>query len=170
MKKEEKQRNVEILMGELKDATGIYLVDFTGLNAQEFRKLRSMMRSQNIKIKVIKNIIARMTLERLNLKNLLKFLEGPTAVSYSYEDPILPSKILKDFSKEKEVVIKGGIVDGSFFSSEEIKELAIIPSREVLLQRLLFALSNPLQRLRNTLCYPIQNITGVLTQLSKKQS
>ena len=170
MKKEEKQRNVEILTGELKDATGIYLVDFTGLNAQEFRKLRSMMRSQNINIKVIKNIIARMTLERLNLENLLKFLEGPTAVSYSYEDPILPSKILKDFSKEKEVVIKGGIVDGSFFSSEEIKELAIIPSREVLLQRLLFALSNPLQRLRNALCYPIQNITGVLTQLSKKQS
>lgn len=170
MKKEEKQEHVDVLTDELKDATGIYFLDFTGVNAQEFRKLRTLMRDQNIKIKVVKNIIAKMAMERLKFENPFDLLVGPTAISYSYENPIVPSKIMDDFSKEKEIIIKGGIIEGNLFSPEQIHQLAVIPSRDVLMQKLLLNLVNPLQRLRNVLCCPIQNFTGLINQISQKQS
>lgn len=168
MKKEEKQRLVEILGKELESATGIYFLDFTGLSAQDMRSLRTAMRKGNIKIRVVKNIVAKFALEKLKLNNLLCFLDGPTAISYAYENPILPSKVINDFSKEKEIRVKGGFIEGSLLSSEEIKELALLPTREVLLQKLLFSLSNSLHTLLNTLRSPLQGFVGVLDQISKR--
>ncbi|OYD14456.1 50S ribosomal protein L10 [candidate division WOR-3 bacterium JGI_Cruoil_03_44_89] len=168
MKKEEKQRLIEILGKELESATGIYFLDFTGLSAQDMRSLRTAMRKGNIKIRVVKNIVAKFALEKLKLNNLLCFLDGPTAISYVYENPILPSKVINDFSKEKEIRVKGGFIEGSLISSEEIKELALLPNREVLLQKLLFSLSNSLYTLLNTLRSPLQGFVGVLDQISKR--
>ncbi len=169
MKKEEKQKRADILTDELENATGIYFLDFTGISAQDFRKLRTLMRNQNVKIKVVKNIIAKMTVEKLKLENLLGLLEGPTAISYSYEDPIIPSKIIADFRKDKEIKVKGGLVEGDILSSDQIIKLAKISSKEELIQQLLFALSNPLQRMHASLRSPIEGLAFVLNQVSQKQ-
>ncbi len=170
MKKEEKQKLVEILGKELESATGIYFLDFTGLSAQDTRRLRTAMRKANIKVKVVKNIVAKFALEKLELNNLLCFLDGPTAISYAYDNPILPSKVINEFSKEKEVIIKGGFIEGNLFSPEEIKELALLPTREVLLQKVAFILSNPFYRLRDTLCSPLQCLEGALNQISRNKT
>ncbi|MEA3431250.1 MAG: 50S ribosomal protein L10, partial [candidate division WOR-3 bacterium] len=77
MKKEGKQKLIETLKKELESATGIYFLDFTGLSAQEMSKLRTAMRNEHVKIKVVKNIVARFILENLKLNNLLCFLDGP---------------------------------------------------------------------------------------------
>jgi large subunit ribosomal protein L10 len=170
MKKDEKQNLVKILGKELENATGIYFLDFTGLSAQEMRRLRTAMRKENIKIKVVKNIVAKLALEKLKLNELLCFLNGPTAISYAYENPIHPSKVINDFSKEKEIIVKGSFIEGNLFSSEDIKELALLPNRGVLLQKLLFVLSSPFYRLQDILCSPLQGLAGALEQISRNKS
>lgn len=170
MKKEGKQKLIETLKKELESATGIYFLDFTGLSAQETSKLRTAMRNEHVKIKVVKNIVAKFTLENLKLNNLLCFLDGPTAISYVYENPIIPSKIIKDFEKEKVIRVKGGFIEGNLCSPEEIQELALLPTRDVLLQKLLFSLLNPLYRLQNTLCSPLQGLAVAFSQISKDKS
>jgi len=167
MRKEEKQKLIKTLAKELENATGIYFLDFTGLSAQEVRKLRTAMRNENIKIRVVKNIVAKFALENLKLNNLLCFLDGPTAISYAYENPIFPSRVINDFKKEKEIRVKGGFIEGNLYSSEEIQELALLPTTEVLLQKLLFSLLNPLYRLQNTLCSPLQGLVVAFSQIPK---
>jgi len=167
MKKEGKQKLIETLKKELESATGIYFLDFTGLSAQEMSKLRTAMRNEHVKIKVVKNIVAKFTLENLKLNNLLCFLDGPTAISYVYENPIIPSKIIKDFKKEKVIRVKGGFIEGNLCSPEEIQKLALLPTRDVLLQKLLFSLLNPLYGLQNTLHSPLQGLAVAFNQISK---
>ena len=168
MKKEEKQKLVESLKDDLKGSTGIYFIDFTGLSAGDFRILRTETRKKDVKIKVVKNIVARFALQELELNNLFSFLEGPTVLLYVDKDPLIPSRIIAAFSKEKEVKIKGGLVEGRILSEDDIKRLAFIPSREELLGNLLLLLSSPLQRLHNTLSAPIQSFIMVINQLRRK--
>ena len=169
MKKEEKQKLIESLKDDLKGATGIYFIDFTGLSAGDLRILRTEMRKKDVKIKVVKNIVARFALQELELNNLFSFLKGPTALLYVNKDPLIPSRIISAFSKEKEVKIKGGFVEGRMLAEDDIKRLAFIPSREELLGRLLLLLSSPIQRLHNTLSAPIQSFITVINQLRRKE-
>lgn len=165
MKKEEKQKLVEVLTEDLKRATGIYFIDFTGLSAGNLRTLRTAMRKEDVKIKVVKNMVARFALKGLDLNNLLSFLEGPTALLYVDKDSIVPAKILNTFSKEKKIKIKGGLVEGRRLAEGDIKRLALIPSREELLGNLLSLLSGPLHRLHNTLSAPLQSFAMVINQV-----
>ncbi len=168
MKKEEKQKLVEGLEKDLKDATGIYFIDFTGLNAQRFRELRITMRKEDVKVKVVKNIVAKMAIEKLNLEDLLPLIDGPTALLYSCKDPIIPSKLIKEFNKENEFKVRGGFVEGNILLEDKIKDLALIPSRDELMQNLMFILTNAIQRLHHTISNPIQRFVMVIDQLSQR--
>ena len=103
--------------------TGV-LVDYRGLNVAEDTDLRNKLREANVKYFVIKNKILKRAVEEIGLEGLDEVLHGPTALAVSAEDAVAPAKILADYAKENEKLeIKGGFMDGSVMSLDEIKKL-----------------------------------------------
>ena len=77
-----------------------------------------------------------------------KYLEGPVSIAFGYDDATAPARILNDFAKDhNKLELKAGIVEGQLFDTEEVKKLATIPSKEVLIAKLLGSIKAPLSNL-----------------------
>lgn len=147
-----KKREVEQLIEKLKRAVSFYIVDYTGLNANAMNTLRGKFRSGNFDYFVIKNTILKRAGENLELKRIEDVLIGPNAISISYKDPVGPAKIIHEFYKENEhPTVKLCYIEGKWFSAEEVKQIAILPSREILISRVVNLLSSPLYQCVNLL-------------------
>lgn len=130
-----KSNVVEEITETAKSSASFILFDYRGLTAEETSELRKILRENDSNYKVWKNTLTKRALDSLNF-NLDDCLAGPSAIAFS-SDAIAPIKALSNFAKEHPALeIKGGIVDGSVSSLEEIKALSTIPSREGLLTML----------------------------------
>lgn len=128
------------------------LTDYCGLNVEEMNKLRTDLRNEDVEYKVVKNTIVRLAAKATDLELLDGYFNGPTAVALSYKDPMSPAKVLTKFIKDNpKLEIKAGILDGKVVTPEDIKEMAEIPSREVLLARMLSLLTSSQAGLVNVL-------------------
>jgi large subunit ribosomal protein L10 len=169
MKLEEKKERIKRLEETVKGASGIYLVDFRGITANEIKSLRTKMREEEIKFQIARNIILTHTFRNLGLDELNQFLEGPTGICVS-SDSLSPSKVLEKFSeKTGKLRFKGGLIDGRLCNEEDLSWLARIPPKEVLYQRLVSSLSFPIASLTLTLSGIIRNLIYVLRQISEKK-
>ncbi len=131
--------------------TGI-LVDYRGLNVEEDTELRNKLREANVKYFVIKNKILKRAVEEVGLTGLDEVLHGPTALAVSVEDAVAPAKVLADFAKENEKLeIKGGFMDGSVMSLDEVKKLAATPNFETLIAKIMGSLQSPISGLARLL-------------------
>ena len=130
-----KKEVVSEIKVKVSNSSSIIFFDYRGLTVAETMELRKKLRESNSDIKVYKNTLVKRALDNLNL-DLGEVLEGPNAMSLS-TDVIEPIKIITNYAKEhKALEIKGGIIDGSVSSLEELAKLATIPSREGLLTML----------------------------------
>ena len=144
----QKEEEVNALAEKIKEAKLVLLTDYRGINVTDVTELRATLRKTNADYKVIKNNITKRALEKCGVKGLEEQLTGPTAVILGYEDYLEPSKAIYEFTKENEFYkIKGGIVDGSVMTAEEIITLAKLPSRETLLSMLAGALLGNITKL-----------------------
>lgn len=149
---------IDSLEQEFKQARGIFLTDNNKINVEKVTKLRSDLRKQGIRFKVVKNSLAREACKRIGIDDLGQFFTGPTAIAVADEDGAAPAKILKNFQKENKLLaVKVAYVDGTVFSAEQASELADLPSKEVLLATLL-----------GTLKAPVGNFAGVLNGIMTK--
>ncbi len=149
---------IDGLEQEFKKASGIFLTDHNKINVEKITRLRTDLRKEGIKFKVVKNNLAREACKRLGIQELEQHFTGQTAVVVADEDGAAPAKILKNFQKEhKLLAVKAAYVDGTVFSSQQAAELADLPSREVLLSMLLSAMKAP-----------IGNMAGVLNGIMTK--
>lgn len=145
--KEQKAQQVETYAAKFKEATSIIVVDYLGLNVAEVTELRKQLRDENIEMHVLKNSILRRVAAENDIHELDEVFTGPTAVIIgSGEDIVMPAKIVNDFAKKAEALeIKGGVLNGTVASIEEIKKVASLPSREGLLSMLLSVLQAPVR-------------------------
>jgi len=142
---EKKKAVVEELAQKLKDAKSIVLADYRGLTVEQDTKLRKALREAGVEYKVIKNSIISFAVRNSDLEGISKYLSGPTAVAMSATDPVAPSKVLAKFAKDnKQLEIKGGMVEGNIIDVAGVEELASTPSREELLGRLIGSLQGSL--------------------------
>ena len=155
-----KAAQVEGVAEKLQKAASVVVFDYRGLTVAEVTALRAEMRKAGIEYVVIKNHIVRRACEAAKLdKALLDTLKGPSAFAISYDDAIAPAKILKAaIKKYKKCEMKGGVVEGAFLTAAQMDQLADVPSREVLIARLL-----------GSLCSPITKLAILLDQIAKKQ-
>ena len=131
--------------------TGV-LVDYRGLNVAEDTDLRNKLREANVKYFVIKNKILKRAVEEIGLEGLDEVLHGPTALAVSAEDAVAPAKVLADYAKANEKLeIKGGFMDGSVMSLDEIKKLAATPNFETLIAKMMGSLQSPISGLARLL-------------------
>ncbi|MBF0165770.1 MAG: 50S ribosomal protein L10 [Magnetococcales bacterium] len=124
---------------------------YRGMTVAQMTRLRRDIRGAGAEVRVVKNTLTRRAIQGSQFEPLGKVLTGPTILAFS-KDPVAPAKILTDFAKKNPLlVVQGGVLNGVFMSPAEIIELSKLPSREVLLARLLGTMMNP-----------VQNIVGVL--------
>lgn len=168
----QKIESVQELNQLFQQAKGIYLADFTGLNVEEVNELRRNFHKQRIVYKVVKNTLIRHACESSGYQALIPHLEGPTALAVSTHDPVLPVKLITDFTKGKErqiPVIKAGMLEGSYISTSDVESVRNIPSREILLGQILSVLQGPLVGVVGTLNEIVRSFLAVLEAIIQKK-
>lgn len=167
---QEKQRVVEEIKGKVDEAQAVVLVDYRGLNVEELTELRSKYREAGVEYKVYKNTMMRFAFKDAGYEDFNEHLTGPNAVAFGFDDPVQVAKITHEFAKEHEKLeIKAGIVDGKIIDIEEVKSLASLPSKEVLVAQALAGLNAPITGFVNVLQGNIRNLVYALDAIRKQQ-
>ena len=144
----EKKLIVDELAEKMKKAQAVIFYDYIGLTVAEATELRNQFRAKDIEYKVIKNTMLKRAADALEYDKVDDYLKGPTAVAFSYDDPVAPAKILSDFVKKlKKTQIKSGILNGKVMDVKGVESLATLPSREELLSKMLGSLNAPITSL-----------------------
>ncbi len=154
-----KKSIVDEIKSYMEDAHSIVAVDYRGITVDEDTKLRKELREEGVVYKVYKNTLLKRAFEGTKYEELSKHLDGPTAVAFGISDATAPARIINDNAKGiKELEFKAGVVEGVYYDAEGIKAVAKIPSRDVLISKLLGSLQSP-----------IANFARVVKQIAEKQ-
>ena len=157
-KVELKKPIVDEISANIKDAQSVVLVDYRGLTVEQDTKLRKNLREAGITYKVYKNTFMNFAFKGTEFESLAPYLEGPSAVAISTEDATAPARVLSEFAKTADKLeIKAGVVEGTLYDAKGMATIASIPSREVLISKLLGSLQSP-----------VTNFARVLNQLAEK--
>ena len=144
----QKQKEVEALAEEMKDAKLILLTEYRGITVEADTKLRRELRATNTNYRIIKNNITRRALAEAKIEGLEDKLVGTVAVAINKDDYLDPAKAIYNFTKENDYYkIKGGVIEGKVMTAEEIITLAKLPSKETLLSMLAGALLGNISKL-----------------------
>ena len=144
-KVELKQPIVQEISENIKDAQSVVVVDYRGLTVAEDTQLRKALREAGVTYKVYKNTMIRFAAKGTAFEALEPNLEGPTALAVSKEDATAPARILAEFAKKADKLeIKGGVVEDTYYDAKGMQVIATIPSREVLLGKLLGSMQSPI--------------------------
>ena len=144
------------------------LVDFCGLTVAQDTKFRVEMRKAGIKYIVVKNTLLRIAAQEAGVEGLEPSLEKNTAIAVAPEDPVAVAKIICDFAKtNKELKVKAGILDGKVISADEVKALAALPPKEVLVAKLLGSMNSPISGFVGVLQGTIRKVVYALDAVRK---
>lgn len=168
---EEKKAVVSSLADQMKNASSGVLVDYKGITVADDTKLRRELRKAGVEYAVVKNTMLRLAADQTGLKELDPVLSGTTALAVSATDPVAPAKILNAYAKKNDnFKIKAGFVDGKVISPKEVASLAELPSREVLISRVLGGLNAPISGFVNVLNGNIRGLVVALNAIAEKKS
>lgn len=157
-KVELKKPIVDEISASIKDAQSVVLVDYRGLTVEQDTQLRRNLREAGIIYKVYKNTFMNFAFKGTEFEGLTQYLEGPSAVAISTDDATAPARVLAEFAKTADKLeIKAGVVEGTVYDAKGIASIASIPSRDVLISRLLGSIQSP-----------ITNFARVMNQLAEK--
>jgi len=132
-----KEQTVSELQEKLKQAKLGVLTSFNAMNVEKMEALRNALRKNDAELKVVKNTLLGIASRETGFSVLADHFKWPVAVVLSYKDPVAPTKALIEFAKKNpELEIKVGVLDGQLLTKSDITALAELPSREVLLGRL----------------------------------
>lgn len=153
-----KQPIVEEISASIKDAQSVVLVDYRGLTVEQDTQLRKSLREAGVTYKVYKNTMMNFAFKGTEFEGLSEYLNGPSAIAISTEDATAPARALAQFAKTADKLeIKAGVVEGTVYDAKGIANIASIPSRDVLISKLLGSLQSP-----------ITNFARVMNQLAEK--
>ena len=160
---------LEIISEKFSKAKAVYFTEYHGLKVGEITKLRSLFFSSNVEYLVAKNTILKLAAEKNKIKGLEGLLKGSTAIAISYDEPVSPAKVIKDFNKDSDLpYVKGILFDGDILPGGDLKRLAEMPSKEEMLSQLISMLQSPVQKFVSTINSPMQNMLGVISNLKEK--
>jgi large subunit ribosomal protein L10 len=140
------------------------------LDVAEVSELRKKYREAGVDYKVYKNTMMRFAFKEAGYEDFVENLTGPNGIAFSIEDAIGAAKVSDEFAKGNDKLeIKAGIVDGNVIGIDQIKELANIPPREVLIAKVLGSLNSPITGFANVLQGNIRNLVYALDAIKEKQ-
>ncbi len=165
-----KEALVEEIQDSLSRAQSTVLVEYKGLDVRQMTELRRRSREAGVELKVLKNTLVNIAADRVGIEGLEAYLSGPNAYAFGYDDPVAPAKVLSEFAKENQaLLIKAGLLDGRVIDAAGVKELAELPSQEILLAQLLQVMQSPISGLVNVLQGTLRNLVYVLDAVRQKK-
>ena len=169
MKKEEKATAVAELHEKFSRAKLAVMTECSGLPVNDITELRKQLRGAKAEFKVVKNTLAARAVDGTTLVEAKPYFKGPMALMIGYDDPVLPTKILRDFIKgekrEEKIKISVGVLDGKLVQAAQIAAVASLPSKPVLLSMLLSTMQGPLRGLVYTLHGVVEQFVRVLSAI-----
>jgi large subunit ribosomal protein L10 len=168
MNKAEKQQTVDSLSEQFRSINSAFLINYRGLKVVDATEMRRKIREIDGRYVVVKNTLATRAVKQTKLEQLEPYFQGPTAVAYHPKDVVGLAKLLTEISKgNPNFAFKAALVEGKIVPTSEIQAIASMPSREVMLSKLIFLLKAPLQRLTMVLKAPVRDLNLVLKQIKK---
>jgi large subunit ribosomal protein L10 len=165
MARPDKATAVAELTEAFRDSTAAVLTEYRGLTVAELKDLRRAL-AGNATYSVVKNTLTKRAAREAGIESFESLLEGPSAIAFVSGDPVEVAKGLRTFGREHpKLVVKGGILDGKPLTADEIRRLADLESREVLLAKLAGGFLAPAQQLVNVLAAPMRQLAQVLGAL-----
>lgn len=166
-----KKETVKEISEKLKSAKSMVFADYRGLTVEQDTELRSALRKAGVEYKVVKNTMTRFAANENGLEGLDSYLKGPTALAISETDPVAPAKVLSEFAKKFEKLeLKVGVVEGKIISVTEIKALAELPSREVLIAKVLGGFNAPISGFVNVLNANLKGLVVALNAVAEQKA
>ena len=157
-KVELKQPIVQEIAEQMKGAQSVVVVDYRGLTVAEDTQLRKQLREAGVTYKVYKNTLVNFAIKGTEFESLSSSLEGPNAFAISTTDATAPARVIAKFAKTAPALeMKAGVVEGTYYDAEGMKNVATIPSRDELLAKFLGSIQSP-----------IANFARVINQIAEK--
>lgn len=171
MLKADKIEAVAEMKALFENANTVFVTDYQGINVADMTALRTSLRGNNVKYLIAKNTLLRIAAKEAGINDeLINTFTGPTAVAFTSDDPAAAAKVLDEsFKKIKLPVVKLFMMDGEVFSSAEIKRLADLPSRDILLAQVVAAVEAPFTSLIGSVDGFFRKLVGTIDALAEKK-
>lgn len=171
MNKANKEQLVAELSQKLSSAKATFLADYRGMTVDQVNVLRGKLREAGVDYRVVKNTLLKLAIKDTATSCIEPMLIGPTAIAIADADPVAPAKVFSDYAKANDKFeIKGGSLDGTVLSVADIKALADLPSREVLLARLLGSINAPVSNFVGVLAAVPRSLVQVLAAIQDQKA
>jgi len=164
------QQEVKSLTQKFKSMKGLILTEYHGLTVEEISELRAKLRPVTSEYAVVKNTLGKIALKEAGI-DAGENLSGPTAMVIEEGDIVAPAKIVVEFAKtHAKLKVKAGFVEGKFVTAAVVEQLSALPSKEVLIAKMLGSMNAPITGFVNVLAANIRGFVTVLDAISKKQA
>lgn len=145
--KQAKQVIIDEIKAKLDGAQSAVVIDYMGTTVAQADAMRKKLREANVDYTVYKNTLIKRAIEGTEFAPLADVLDGPSAIAISKEDATAPARVLKEVIDEfKKMEFKAGVVEGTFFDQNGIKEIASIPNRDVLIAKFMGSIQSPVSK------------------------
>jgi large subunit ribosomal protein L10 len=169
MSRADKEAAVAALAEEFRGSSGAVLTDYRGLSVDDLKELRRAL-GENATYTIVKNTLTKLAADSAGVEGLTELLTGPSAIAFVKGDAVETAKGLRDFGRSNEaLVIKGGYLEGKPVSADEIRQLADLESRDVLLSKLAGALQASLQNAVSLFNAPLADAARLMGALQAQR-
>jgi large subunit ribosomal protein L10 len=164
--KTEKAAVVEELAGDIRDAEAIFAVDYRGISVPQAATLRGRLRDVDTRFRIVKNTLTERAADQAGVDGLKELLDGPTALAFVRGDAAAAAKALSDTARATNVLaFKGGLMNGSALSAEDVQSIARLPGRDALYGQLVGVVASPVTSLVRGLNQLIAGLAIALQQV-----
>ena len=160
-----RQRMANSVKEGIAEKSSTFVVSYRGISSAKMNTLRKDLKRKKAEVLVSKTSVARIALKEAKCEDLANRIEGQMALILSNANASEVSKVLVNFAKSYEgFIVRGGVLDGAFLTEEQVKTLSDLPSREVLLAKLMGTMTAPLSRFASALNGKTRDLISILKQ------
>lgn len=169
MDRQQKAAVIDEVAGQISGSEAVYAVDYRGISVPAAAELRTRLREADTSFRVVKNTLTERAADQAGASALKDYLEGPTAIAFVRGDAALAAKALTDFGRTTgTLAFKGGLLNGQPLTVEQITDIARLPSRDVLIGRLVGLVASPLSGLATSLNGFVGGLARQLSQIAEQ--
>lgn len=169
--KQKKEQIIAELVEKLKNATGVYVVDFTTMTVAETNKFRGLVRENGLVYKVAKNTLLKRAFAEvggINIPDANMF--GQSGLVLCYDDPTVAAKVIKDVSeKSAKPRLKAAVLDGQFFDGSELKTLASLPSKADMIAGIIGSIAAPASGIVGAINAVMRDLASIIEEVAKSK-
>ncbi|MGQ0645352.1 MAG: 50S ribosomal protein L10 [Elusimicrobiota bacterium] len=168
--RKQREETVATLSRDFENIEGLVVAEYAGVKTPELNELRAKLKPVKGECRIVKNTLTKIALKNRGMDAFGEFFAGPSALVIQKGDALASTKVLVDFIKgHANLKLRAGYMHGRVLNPADLKALAALPSKPVLLGQFLARLQGPLYGLQGALTAPMRYLASALDQVAKKK-